>query len=691
MTGSGNISGSVPDPSSFTPSPTIGQGEQAGGTQGTKQKTQLSASVFSGSSVTTAAPSSLPAKIAGPDTPFLQGPLTDQGTGTTKVGQEVLERALTDAGYWDLSDEQMSHLYGKLAGAQTIAEFQTIFEHTTQLELARVLQDLPPELAEALMEIPEDDLNWDGDLDDLESSTEEFGLFGSSRSRFSRKGRAGADQQGAFGGQPGQEPSEAFLKSLGLSDEVLAMLRNSQLTDKELNYLNKTQAIDETINPEGIKQQFRFVGNYLQSMVKVLSTLNTLKSKLSSVEGDMLQVQTEAENKAVRAQTDLAYRKLAETKELREKQARLSSNDAAKWANFGIMTSVALITMALSIAITVITVGAATPIAIGLMAAAITLMVGVTTATIALNALETAGINVFGELVEALGGDEEDHAWIAKLVVAVAVIAVAGVMAIVGAVASPGMALIAVGLVPQMISFSNGVFEVVFRIAKAAGMEEDDAMWLAFSLNIFVTVIITVAFVAISMKMSGAGAGSVDDATSGVNSADDLAGAADDATATANTSKAADSADTATDAAGKASTTSAKATDSLTAKAKLRDMLSKVQEMAKGERVGDIIEVIDMLTRIIQLVSSLMMGISELQRAEMTKEVAELKHAVDSLDILLEFLKASLPMFRRTREGIMEDMQNGMMKLATDMHKIFDNAVQGASQASTERARAIRT
>lgn len=715
------------------------------------------------SSILTMEQQELPEDIS-PNNPFLmppkslEVPLPEPQTSLSAQNRQIEDSLNVTAGpigaNAENAQQQQQNSNGQSGynniNISSVNAFNSDWSNFTDMEASKLLEGLDPQVANALKLVLG---NIKAEINGVNNQSDPDSL--------QRAYKDTSAQASGVGMTPEQEQALIIeLQSKGMSmasiDEFLA--KGYSLT--EIKYIADIKGPSVREVDQGV-QEFRFAGNYLAIIAKVLALLNMLKGLMATIEGDMLKLQIDAEKGNMKAQMDVMMKKLKESFLEHQKAERLKDMDSAsaKWIMFTIQIVTTVVMIVAAIALTVLTAGVLGPIALGIIITVLAVSTAVTAATMTLQFLQMVKVDVIKELVLACGGTEDD-VWIAKLVIALVVLAVCVTMVVVGAgVASyaAGMTLsntvgmmtmagimMTATIAPQLMAYSNVVFELTYRIAVACGMSEEDAAILAMVLTIVAMILVMILSLVLAASAAGimmklnpslAGLRVADAARTSTNVSDDAMNASQKIETSFNTTgrvegllgRSANKLGLYKHYGGRSGAQIREGAEVYDPKAaapqgaqdapegqnvgvtpqqkldanqaatmqRLKDQLQRLQNIfaVKGwkDAAMESLVVIQEICMAIQAVSSIVQGVAMIERGKLILEQADLQYKMAVMQTMLEFLKATNPMYDRAIDAILDDMQNGMMKLATELHKIFESAVSAASRSSTARNNAIKS
>lgn len=443
----------------------------------------------------------------------------------------------------------------------------------------------------------------------------------------------------------GQQESVFAELGLLLSNDLVNSLGGTslgvspgKLTSRDESYLDRMGADSKALNrnqsPDD-KAAFRFAGNFMAIITKMMAFVHYMKGLIASIDSEAVKVLGEAEEANTKQLIQTTVDRMEKSIEKRELMK--SQSDIGKWILF-VATSIA------SIVLSVFTAGKS----LVLMA----ILMTVTLTTMVMQAMEMAGVSVTKALCEAFGMDPEKDDWIMKLIVGaimiVAAFAAAGaaIQAGIGNLSrfttASAMKVVAVNVVPSQIFASNIIFEIVFRIAVEAGMDEEDAAYLAMAMSLLAIIIVTVAAMAAGPKLVAKG-------------------------------------DT-----GSVSAPGGGSKPKASVKAKMNKKLDSFQKKWDKMSASEKASMVEAFAQVVQAAGGLAGTFASIQQAVLTKERADLQYDIAILDALKEMLQTLNAMFGETRQAILHDLENGTFKMATDLHKFFEQLVQGMSSSVSE-------
>lgn len=395
---------------------------------------------------------------------------------------------------------------------------------------------------------------------------------------------------------------------------------------------------------EATDAEFRFAGNYLKIVGQMLAFVNMMKGLIASLDGEALKKLGEAEEANTKDLIKATVDRME--KNIEQREMMKNQSDAAKWILFAAQAIA-------TVAMTVLTAGAAAPLMAILLAA--------TTVTLVMQAMEMAGVSVTKGLCECFGLDPEKFDWVMKLVIAVVmVVATLGAGAAahtakIGNVAEFTMkqTMFTVGsnVAPMAIMNSNLVYELTMRIAMEAGMDEEDAAFLAMALSMITMVIMMVACCGLNPKY-GVQAGPKNE---GVSSA-------------------------ARQGSQKGSTVKEQLNKKLT------NFQKKWDKMSSSEKAS----MIELGAQVVQAAGGIANAVASIQQAILTEIRADLQYDIAVLDAFRELMSTLQAMFGETRQGILQDLESNMFKFSAELHKMFDKMITDASQIVSEAGSAVR-
>lgn len=123
---------------------------------------------------------------------------------------------------------------------------------------------------------------------------------------------------------------------------------------------------------------------------------------------------------------------------------------------------------------------------------------------------------------------------------------------------------------------------------------------------------------------------------------------------------------------------------------KSKNPLKNFKETWENMSAEERIHLVERFAAVVEAAGSVAGAVASIKQAILTEMRAELQYDIAVLDALRDLLETLNAMFGETRQGILHDLENGIFKFSTDLHKFFEQLVSGLSSQMSQMNRSLK-